>query len=148
MKVVTSPTTRLADVVLTVLAIGCGMISVACCTAAVNSSKPVGYEAADISEAVAAAGMQKQDQDLLNWAIGQQIVCVSFSVLLVSSGLAGQAAHQVSQRLSCRFNMGVAACRTLGSEEAAGDSGDTEGPRSPCCPSEGDEGPARGPAAG
>lgn len=75
------PSTRLVDVFLTVLAIGCGMISIACCTAAVNSSKPVGYEAADISEAVAAAGMQKQDQDLLNWAIGQQIVCVFLPVL-------------------------------------------------------------------
>ena len=81
MKTVKLPGTRLADVVLTLLALGCGMISIACCTAAVNSSKPVGYEAADISEAVAAAGMQKQDQDLLNWAIGQHIVCVSFSVL-------------------------------------------------------------------
>jgi hypothetical protein len=49
------------------------MISLACCSAAVNLSTPVGYEAADISEAVAAAGTRRQDQDLLNWAIGKQL---------------------------------------------------------------------------
>ena len=139
------PSTRLADVVLTVLAIGCGMISITCCTAAVNSSTPVGYEAADISEAAAAAGMQTQEQDLLNWAIGKHTASVNFWSFEQWSGWR---VIRIAIFLRLKDGMGVVACRTLGSEEAAGDSGDTEGPRSPCCPSEGDEGPARGPAAG
>lgn len=53
------------------LAVACGIISIACCGAAVNVSAPVAYEGADIAAAAAAAGQDKRDQDLLHWAISK-----------------------------------------------------------------------------
>lgn len=58
------------DKALTALAVVCGVISVACCSAAVNVSSPATtYEGADIAATSAAAGLDRQEKDMLHWAI-------------------------------------------------------------------------------
>lgn len=59
---------------LTAVALACGLISIACCSASVNQTAQHSFESVDIAAAAAAAGAMPEDskelEGLLHWAIG------------------------------------------------------------------------------
>lgn len=82
------------DKALTALAVMCGIISVACCSAAVNDSSPTTYEGADIAATSAAAGLDRQEKDMLHWAIGERdaSTCCVQSVCIMSAAVSNSRA--------------------------------------------------------